>query len=265
MRRLSGLVIAAGLLVMVGSLAWACLYSSVDAASASAATVVAVAALMVVVVGILARGQGTAAIAKIRQIIGALGLFLTPVAAAMTLLALVDPLMVPWFLLLTVVSVLAWLQGIAAQTGLSLRVLSMWLTALVLFAAGAAVVGGVIGVISVGVLDGLGLDPDQGTRIAFGLTLASIAAVLFAWARGRPDRQAVGRAVGRAAFGRAKTDDIELLAAGPGPILRAGSSSEARHAEQETAIADRDARLARIDASLAERPPGDRDTPAGDR
>lgn len=264
-RQLSGVAIVVALFVVVASGTWAYLYASVDPASASAASVVAIGAAIVVVVGILARGQGGAAVAKVRQVVGAIGLFLTPVAAALSLLAFVDPPMIPRFLLLTVLALLAWIQGIAAQTGLSIRVLVAWAVTLALFTVVALGVGGVIAFISVGVLDALGLDPDQGTRVAFGLVLASIATVLFLWARGRRDRQALGGAIGRAGFGRARTDDIALLAAGPGPILRGRSMTAVEVAEPDTERADRDARLAAIDAALADASRPDREAPASDR
>ena len=241
------------------------LYSTVDAASAATARVVAIGAAIVVVVGVLARGQGGAALAKARQVIGAVGLFLTPVAAALTLFALVDPPMIPWFVLLTVLALLAWMQGVAAQTGLSLRVTARWFVLMLVFAVAALALGVVIALVSAGALEALGLDPDASRRVAFGLALASIGAVLFAWAKGRRDRRALGGAIGRAAFGRANPGDIALLAAGPGPILRRRSTSEIELADQHARGTDRDARLAAIDAALADPSPADREAPAGDR
>lgn len=264
-RRLWGMAMVVALFVLVASGTWAYLYSTVDLASASAASLVAIGAAIVVVVGILARGQGVAAVAKLRQAVGAIGLLLTPVAAGLTLLALADPPMIPRFLLLTVLALLGWMQGIAAQSGLSLPVLFAWAITLMVFTAVALGVGGVIAFISVSVLNAVGLDRDHGTRVAFGLVLALTVAVLFMWAKGRRDRQAVGRAIGRAAFGRARTGDIVLLAAGPGPILRGRSMTEIQITEPDTGHADRDARLAAIDAALADPSPHDREAPASDR
>lgn len=250
---------------MVAAGSWACLYASVDPASASTSTVVAIAAAAVMIAGTLAQGQGRVAIAKVRQVVGAIGLFLTPIAAVLTLLALADPPMVPRFFLLTVLALLAWMQGIAAQSGLALPVLLGWAVTLLVFAAGVLVIGGVIAFISVGVLDAVGLDGDQGTRVAFGLVLALTAALLLAWARGRRDRQAVGRAIVRAAFGRTKTGDVVLLRAGPGPILRRRPMTETKLAEHVAGQADRDARLAAIDAALADPAAHDREAGASDR
>ncbi len=170
--------------------------------------------------------------------------------------------MVPRFLLLTALALLAWMQGIAAQSGLSFRVMFRWLAALMLFVVAVVAVGGVVVAILAGLLVGvLRLDSEDGTRLAVGVVLALIAGLLIGWARGRRDRQAVGRAVGRAAFGRARTDDVALLAAGPGPILRGRSMTDAEHADRAARLAASDARLAASDARL----PGDRDPPAGDR
>jgi hypothetical protein len=263
-RRLSKIAVVAALLVLVASGTWACLYASADPGSAATARVVAICAAIVTVLGIVARGQSGAAVAKARQAIGAIGLFLTPVAAALTLLALVDPPTIPWFVLLTVLALLAWMQGVAAQTGLSLGVTSRWFVTMLVFTVAALIVGGVIAVASIGVWEAFGLHPDASARVAFGLGLASIGAALFVWARSRRDRQALGGAIGRAAFGRARPGDIALLAAGPGPILRR-STTEITPAEHDTRDADRDARLAVIDATLAGPSPADREAPAGDR
>ena len=265
MRRLWRIVVAAALLVLVASGTWACLNASVDPATASTSTVVAIAAAAVMVAGILAQGQGDAAIGKVRQVVGALGLFLTPIAAVLTLLALVDPPMVPRFFLLTVVALLAWMQGVAAQSGLSLPVLLAWAVTLLVFAAGVLGVGGVIAFASVSVSDAVGLDGEQGIRIAFGLVLGLTAAVLLAWARGRRDRQAVGRAIVRAAFGRTTSGDVVLLGAGPGPILRRRPMTETELAEHVAGQADRDARLATIDAALVDPSPRDHEAAASDR
>lgn len=264
-RRLWGIAIAVGLLVLVAAGTWACLYASVDQASASTSVVVALGAAVLVVVGIRARGQGRAAVAKVRQVIGALGLFLTPVFAALTVLALADPPMISRFLLLTVLALLAWMQGIAAQSGLSFRVLTQWFATLAVVGAVAIVVGGFVAVMLVGVLGTIGLDADQGTRVAFGMVVASMAAVLFVWAKGRRDRQTLGRAVVGAAFGRATTGDIALLAAGPGRILRGRSMQEHDRAELDAGRADWEARLAASDAKLADPLPADRDARKGDR
>jgi hypothetical protein len=263
-RRLSKIAIVAALLVLVASCSVAYLYSTVDAGSAATARAVAVGAAIVIVVGILARGDGGAALSKARQVMGAVGLFLTPVAAALTLFALIDPPTIPWFALLTMLAMLAWIQGVASQTGLSLRVTSAWFVTVLVFALAALAVGVVIALISTGVWDALGLDPEASGRVAVGLALASIGAVLFVWAKGRRDRRALGRAIGRAAFGRAIPRDTALLAAGPGPILRR-STSEFERADPGTGAAERSARLAAIDAALAATAPVDREAPPDHR
>ena len=264
-RRLWGIAIVAGLLVLVAAGFWSYLFSSVDPATSSTSAVVALGAAVVVVVGILARGEGKAAVAKVRQVIGAIGLFLTPVLGALTLFALADPPMVPVFLLLTVLALLAWMQGIAAQSGLSFRVLFQWFAVLAVFAVVVVAVGGVLaGVLAAVLIRVLRVDSEDGTRLALIAVFTLIAGLLIGWSKGRRDRQAVRRAVGRAAFGRARIGDIAILGAGPGPVLR-GRSKEGDLAERDAQRADWDARLAASDARLADPAPGDRDAPAGDR
>ena len=261
-RRLWGIAVVLGLFVLVASASWACLYASIDQATASTSVVVAIGSAIVVVVGILARGQGVAAVTKVRQVVGAIGLLITPVAAVLTLLAFADPPMIPVFLLVTVLALVAWMQWVTLQSGLSLGVVIQWFITLVLFAVVALTVSGLL----VGALVGvLGWDSPPGTQIELGLVVAMIAVVLVAWARGRRDRQALGRAIGRTAFGRARTGDTALLAAGPGPILRGRPLQELESAERDPRRADWETRLAAGDARLAPPSPDDRDPSAGDR
>ena len=265
-RRLSKIAVLRALLVLVASCTVAYLYSTVDAASAATARVVAIGAAVVVVVGILARGQGGAALAKVRQVIGAVGLFLTPVAAALTLFALVDPPMIRWFVLLTVLALLAWMQGVAAQTGLSLRVTARWFVLMLVFALAALALGVVIALVSAGALEALGLDPDASRRVAFGLALASNGAVLFAWAKGRRDRRALGGAIGRAAFGRANPGDIGT--AGRRPAADPAAAVDVRHRACGPARARHRSGCSARRRSMPRWPirsPAHREAPAGDR
>jgi hypothetical protein len=170
------------------------------------------------VIGIRARGDGAAAVAKTRRVIGGFGLVVAPVTGFLTLLALgTDPAVASRFLLVTLVAMAAWAQGIAAQVGLSFRAAFTWLVTLALCAVVVLAIGGLLVTVLV---DGLGWESRTGTRLAFLAVFGLIGIVLAAWAGSRPDRRALPGSVGRAAFGRAGPGDVELLAAGPRPLLR---------------------------------------------
>ena len=224
-RRLWKIAVVLALLVLVASGAWAWLYATVDPSSAATARVVAIGAAIVLAVGILARGQRGATLAKARQVIGAVGLFLDPrrgrADAVCSGRPADDPMVRP--------ADGAGAARLDARGRRADRAVVARHSPMVRPDAGVRrrrpgrrrrhrpALDRCVG--------SLGLDPDLSGRVAFGLALASIGAVLFAWARGRRDRQALGGAIGRAAFGRANPGDIALLAAGPGPILRRRSTS----------------------------------------
>jgi hypothetical protein len=247
MRHVWGFVSALGLLVLVVFGTWACLTASTNDPDTSRSVLIAIGGAALMIVGIVARGSGSAAIAKVRRGIGGLGLVVAVVSGAMTLFAvLIDPSAVPTLLLVTLVAMLAWAQGIAAQVGISVRVSFWWLAVLALF--GAVVLAVVAGLVAV-LVGALGLDARAGTSIAIALVIGLSGAIVTAWARGRPDRSAVTKVVGRAALGRAGPVDLELLAAGPAPILRRRREAAADHAEADSHLAAADSHLAERDGA----------------
>lgn len=226
MRYVWGLIGAIGLLGLVffGTLGFFAAISNDP--SVWTLALAAIGSAIVLVIAVVARGNGSAALAKTRRLIGSIGLVVAPVTGFLTLLALItDPSAAPELLLVTLVAMIAWAQGIAAEVGLSFEVSFTWLAVLALLAGGVAAVGGVIVAVLVG---GLGWESSAGTRLGFIVLLTLSGTVFGAWARGRPDRKAVPRAVGLAALGRAGRDDIELLAAGPRPLLRQRSIADDR-------------------------------------
>ena len=210
---------ALGLMVFVIFGTWACLTASTDGPGTS--TVVALVGAVTMVVGVVARGDGSSAVAKARRVIAGVGLVVAPVTGVLTLLALgTDPTTASRFLLVTLAALAAWAQGIAAQAGLSLRVSFTWLVAMAMT--------GVVAIVMIGVVV---TSPRRWAR----LICRRGTAVLIAFADApdvrrssssdcdeddRPDRQAVGGAVGRAALGRPAPSDLEVLAAGPGALFR---------------------------------------------
>jgi hypothetical protein len=246
-----GLVGALGLLIAVIFGTWGCLTASTDDPSTSRSALVAIGGVLLMGIGIVGRGQGSAAVAKVRSVTGAVGLVVAPVAGLLALLALgTGQSSAASFLVVTAVALAAWAQGIAAQVGLSFRISFVWLVTLTLFATAVLVVGVVLGAFVVGgislVAGWLGLDVHAGVNVGFAVVLATIVVAFTVWARGRPDRLAVPNALGRASLGRVGPGDAELLAAGPGPILRRRPIA----GDERAAV---DARLAAADAGLAVR------------
>ena len=249
LRHVWGLVSALGLLIAVIFGTWGCLTSSTDDPSTSRSARIAIGGVIVMGIGIVARGQGSAAMAKVRSVIGAVGLVIAPVSGVLTLLALgTGQASAATLLVVTVVALAAWAQAIALHVGLSIRVSFVWLLTLALSGAAVLVVGVVLGSVvagAVSVVGGwLGWDSGPGTLVAVPVTLAIIVAGFSVWAHGRADREAVPLALGRASLGRVEPGDVELLAAGPGPILRGRPIA----ADEQAAV---DARLAAADAGLA--------------
>jgi hypothetical protein len=247
-RHMWGLASALGLLIAVIFGTWACLTASTDDPSTSTSGLLALGGALLMGIGVVARGQGSAAVAKVRRAIGGLGLVVAPVAGVLALLALAtDPSAAAGFLVVTVVALAAWAQGVAAQVGLSFRVSFAWLATLALIAAVIMVVGVVLGAFVAGAVSllvgGQGSDAGAGMNVGYLVVLALIVAVFTVWAYGRPDRLAVPKALGRAALGRGGPDDVEVLAAGPGPILRRRSVVGADRAAADARLAAADARL----------------------
>ena len=220
-RHLWGLASAAGLLVLVffGLFGLLSIFNGPSESGPSALTfaLLALGGGTVMIVGIAARGEGQATLAKVRRMIAAVGLIMTPIALVLTFLALAtDPTLAAGFFLVTLLATAAWAQGIAAQLGLSVRVSFAWLLLMTGVVLAVVLLGGVLATALVG---RFGWDTTAGTRLAFAAAVILIATIGTIWARGRPDRQAVSKAVGRAALGRAEPGDLELLEAGPRPIL----------------------------------------------
>jgi hypothetical protein len=241
MRHVWGFASTIGLCVFVVFGTWGCLTSSADDPTASRSMLIALGGLVLTIVALIARGDGPATLAKVRQALGALGLVLTPIFAVLAVLAIAsDATTVLQFLVLFLLAMAAWAQAIAAQPGLSFRVALVWLVALVVGVAVAVVAGGLI----LAVFTSMGLGSSEASDWVRAIGLAAIGLLGAAWVRGRPDRRAVPQALGRAALGRATPSDVELLASGPGPILRRRPGIDPRQDRVDAALAATDLRLA---------------------
>jgi hypothetical protein len=241
MRHVWGFAGAIGLLVFVVFGTWGCLTSSADDSTASRSMLIALGGLVLTIVALIARGDGPSSLAKVRQGLGALGLVLTPIFAVLAVLAIgSDAATVLRFIVLFLLAMAAWAQAIAARPGLSFRLAFVWLGILFIGVAVAVVAAVLIG----GALTSLGAGSSQASDWVRAIGLAAIGLLGASWVRGRPDRRAVPQALGRAALGRATPDDVELLAAGPGPILRRRPSIDPRQQSIDAALAATDLRLA---------------------
>ena len=241
MRHVWGFASAIGLLVFVVFGTLGCLTAQVEDRTAAQSLLIALGGAVLMVVGVVARGSGPSSLAKVRQVVGSLGLVLTPIAAVLAFLALATgSSSAPTYLILLVLGMFAWAQGSAAQSGLGSRASLVWLSALVLVIAA----GVVSALLLSGFLVGLGLSSRSATAVSGGITLSVIGLLVATWRRGRPDRQAVPGALARMAVGRATPVDRELLAAGPGPILRRRSGKDPGQPRVDAALAAADARLA---------------------
>jgi hypothetical protein len=221
MRRLWGLASVLGLFVMVAFGTWGCLTSSAEDPSASTSLLIAAGGAAVMVIGLAARGDDPKVVAKGRRILGGVGLVVAPVAGALGLLELgTSPSTALAFLFVAIGALALWAQAIALQVGLSFRVAAAWLAAALVFAVIAVLIAAGIAAVVGAAVRAMGWDSLAGSPIGSAVAVACIGAILRAWATDRPDRQAVPAAVGAAVFGRATPGGIEVLAAGPGPILR---------------------------------------------
>lgn len=244
MRRVWSLASALGLLVLVGSGTWAFLTSSTGDAGTSRWTLVALGGGAVMVVGLVGRGDRSGSVAKVRRMVGGVGLVVAPIAAALFLLQLgTDPSGAVGFGVVTLVALACWAQAIALQAGLSLGAASSWLGlalafVLVVLAIGLAVFAGVATISRA-----VGAGSDVARLLVGGATTVLVAAMLRRWARNRPDRQAVPGAVRRAMFGHALPGDAETLRYGAGPILRRLPPAPAEAQARATRLAELDARL----------------------
>ncbi len=244
MRHVWGFVSALGLLVFIIFGTWGCLTAGANDPTAPTTTLIALAGAGVMVLGVVARGDGSPALTKTRAGIGAIGLVVAPVAGFLTLVALaIDPAAVPGFLFMTIVALGAWAQGLAVQVGWSIRLAATWIGVVAVVTAVAVVVWGVIAAIFIG---GLAWDGRAGAALGFAAVLGLIRAVRVLWLRGRPDREAAPGAVARTVIGRPGPGDLELLAGGPGPILRPIAPDPADRLTADARLAAADARLAPV-------------------
>ena len=235
---------------MVGFGTWAYLTRSTGDPGASTSALIAVGGAAVMVIGIAARGDSPRAVAKARRILGGVGLVVAPVAGVLSLLELgTSPSSALAFLLVALAALALWAQAIALQVGLSFRVSVAWLTAALLSAAIAFAIAGLVAAGVGAAVTRIWGDSLTASAVGSAVALGSIAAILRAWATNRPDRQAVPAAVRRAVFGKTLPGDGEVLAAGPGPILR-------RQPEAAADMDKRDARLFALDSRLRRPPNG---------
>jgi hypothetical protein len=135
---------------------------------------------------------------------------------------------------------------VALQAGLSFRVAASWLGLAIGFAAVAFPIAGGIGAAVGSAVRGIGAGSEAASAAGAGVTVAIVTAVLGIWGTNRPDRQVVPGAVRRAVFGHTRPGDFDILAAGPGPILR-------RRPPRTAEVQERDARLAELDRHLGPR------------
>ena len=212
MRHLWGFASALGFFAFVIFATFAILSVNSNDPTAPRWMLVALGGAAVWAIGLRARGDGTAALAKVRQVIGGVGFVVAVVAWFIALLALItDPPSAPGLLTVFLVAIAAWAQGIAGQTGLSFGTALSWLVAVGLVVTAWIAMLFLVMV----VLDALGLHQlVKLTAVALGT------AVLGVWAWRRPDRRAASGAAARVAFGEMRTGDGALLAAGPWPLLR---------------------------------------------
>jgi hypothetical protein len=226
---------------------------------------IAIAGAIVMVTGTVRSGDNRRTVAKARRILGGFGLVVAPIAGVLSLLQLgTDPSAAGGFVVLTVVALVSWVQAIALQAGLSVRVAASWLGLAIGFAAVAFPIAGGIGAAAGAVLRGIGLSSGVASATGAAVAVAIVTAVLGVWATNRPDRQAVPGAVRRAGFGHGLPGDIDILAAGPGRILGRLSTSTADAQEQQARIAALDRRIGpEVASETATTVEGD-DTRAGD-
>jgi hypothetical protein len=236
---------------MVGAGTWAWLSGSNDP-STPTTVLVAIGGAAVTLIGRVGRKGGSRSAAKPGQALGALGLVVAPITAALGLLQLgTDPSAAFPYVIATFVALALWARALGLQAGLPFRIALSWLALAIVFAVVAFVIAGGLGAAVGAVIRGLGVGPEVAAAAAVAVSSTLVAVVLGAWATDRPDRQAVPGAVRRAVFGHALPGDLDLLAAGPGPILR-------RRAPTTAEVGAREARLAELDAQLASQSAGAR-------
>jgi hypothetical protein len=248
-RHLWGLASVAGLLVLVSCGLFGLLTAFDDEPTGSGPSALTFAFLalsggVVVAVGVVARGDGSEGLAKARRILGGVGLFVTPVAAALCLLNLgTAPSTALVFLLVTVAALVLWVQAIALQSSLPFGVSSAWLAlaglfAVVVFPIALAISAGVGAAIAM-----VGAGSTAAAALGSAAGLAFVGWILSVWAGDRTDRRAVPGAVRRAVFGRALPADVALLTAGPAAILRGQPAATAESEQRATSLAALDRRL----------------------
>jgi hypothetical protein len=228
---------------------WGCLNAGVKDPDAWRSGLVAIGGAVLMVAGIVMSGALAGFVAKSRRILGGIGLVIAPIAGLLSLLELgtrPSQAIVP--LTATFVALALWGQAIALQAEIPIRVAASWIALTLAFAAVALPIAAGMGAAAATAATSFGLSSKGAAAAGFSAGAGGIAAVLAAWARHRPDRRSVPGAVRRAMFGHAVMSDRELLAAGPGRVLR-------RHPPTDAEIDAGNARLAALDRRLD---PGDR-------
>lgn len=245
MRRAWSLASALGLLVMVAAGTWGCLTRSVNDSAASTSALVALGGAALTVIGIVGRGDGARTVAKARRILGGIGLVVAPIAGTLSLLQLgTDPSGAGGFLIVTVAALVAWVQAIALQAGLPFRVAASWLGLAIGFTGVAIPIAIGIAAVVETVIKGAGWGSDVASGMGAGAVAALAAGFLRVSVSNRSDRRAAPGAVRRVVFGHALPADIDMLAQGPGPILRRRTTVD---------VEARAARLAALDARIGSR------------
>jgi hypothetical protein len=261
MRHVWGFASAIGLLVFVIFGTLGCLSATAEDPTAARSMLIALGGLVLTIIALVARGDGPSSFVKVREVLGAIGLILTPIFGVLAILAIAsDAATVLRFLALFVLGMAAWALGVAGQRGLSFRVAFAWIATLVIGVAVATVAGLLIG----GALTSLGLRSYEAADWIRAIVFAALGLLAVTWLRGRPDRRAAPAALGRAALGRATPSDIDLLAAGPAPILRRRQAADPGQDAVDAALAAADARLADAEGSPAPIDPDGTSGKAGD-
>ena len=252
MTRLWRLASALGLLVFVVFGAWGCLNASVKDPDAWKSGLVAIGGAIVTVAGIVLSGDKARFVAKSRRFLGGIGFVVAPIAGILSLLELgTNPSQAFLPVTVTFVAVALWGQAIALQAKLPLRVAASWIALTIAFAAVALPIAGGVAVAVATGAETFGQSSDAIRAAGFATGAAIVGAALRAWAINRPDRRAVPGAVRRAMFGHALPSDRELLATGPGRILRRRPPSSAEVDAHRARLAALDHRFDQVDGGAS--------------
>ena len=179
MRHVWRLASLLGFLVMVASGTWGCLAAAVKDPSAWMSGLVAIAGAVVMVTGTVRSGDNARPVAKVRRILGGVGLVVAPIAGALSLLQLgTDPSAAAGYLVVTVVALVLWVQAMALQAGLPFRVAAAWLGLAIGFVAVAFPIAGGIGAAlgaALGaVIRGVGAGSDAASAVGAAVAVAIV-------------------------------------------------------------------------------------------